>query len=231
MSNDTRPAGESETDPARRQPAARGNLIVVSGPSGVGKSSLVHRTLAEVELLEFSVSFTTRNARAGEKNEVDYFFVSRDEFIAMRDRGDFLEWAEVHGNLYGTSKSQVETCLGEGRDIILDVDVQGAAQVKERMPDAVTIFILPPSREAVESRLVKRNLNTPEDLERRLADAATEVSMYSRFKYVVVNDDLDRSARALEAIIIAERHQMPRQKDLAESILTTFGGESTYARS
>jgi guanylate kinase len=208
-----------------------GNLIVVVGPSGAGKSSLVQRALKKIDRLKFSISYTTRNPRSGEQNGVDYHFVSREEFLALRDRDEFLEHAEVHGYLYATSRSQIVEATKSGIDIILDVDVQGAEQIRRRMPEAITIFILPPSREAVEERLRARNLNSPEDLERRVANAASEVQMYRHFKYVVVNDDLDRATAALVAIIIAERHRTDRQQKVAESILETFGGESVYARS
>ncbi|HEY7544754.1 MAG TPA: guanylate kinase [Blastocatellia bacterium] len=208
-----------------------GNLIVVVGPSGAGKSSLVQRALKKIDRLKFSISYTTRNPRSGEQNGVDYHFVSREEFLALRDRDEFLEHAEVHGYLYATSRSQIVEATKSGIDIILDVDVQGAEQIRRRMPEAITIFILPPSREAVEERLRARNLNSPEDLERRVANAASEVQMYRHFKYVVVNDDLDRATAALVAIIIAERHRTDRQQKAAESILETFGGESVYARS
>lgn len=208
-----------------------GSLIVVAGPSGAGKSSLVQRALDEIDRLKFSVSYTTRSPRSGEGNGVDYFFVSREEFLALRDRDEFLEYAEVHGQLYATSRSQVAEAAGNGIDLILDIDVQGADQIRRRMPEAVTIFIMPPSREAVEERLRLRNLNAPEDIERRMANAASEVQMYGHFKYVVVNDDLDRATAALEAIIIAERHRTDRQQRVAQSILDTFGGESVYARS
>ncbi len=208
-----------------------GSLIVVAGPSGAGKSSIVQRALNRIDRLKFSVSFTTRNPRSNERNGVDYFFVSREEFLAHRDRDEFLEYAEVHGHLYGTSQSQITSSAQDGTDVILDVDVQGADQIRRRMPEAITVFILPPSREAVEERLIARNLNAPEDIERRMANASAEVQMYKDFKYVIVNDDLDRATAALEAIIIAERHRTDRQQRVAESILDTFGGESVYARS
>jgi guanylate kinase len=230
MSNEDRQSDDGVA-PVAASIAPCGNLIVVAGPSGAGKSSLVRGALDHIDRLEFSVSYTTRNPRSGEKNGVDYFFVSRDEFLAMREGGEFLESAEVHGHLYGTSRSQVEEIRRRGSDVILDIDVQGAAQVKKNMADAVTVFILPPSREVVESRLRARNLNTPTDLERRMANAATEVQMHREFKYTIVNDDLDHATRALEAIIIAERHATGKQQEIAQSIIATFGGESVYAGS
>jgi guanylate kinase len=208
-----------------------GSLIVVAGPSGAGKSSLVQRALEKIDRLKFSVSYTTRNPRSNERKGVDYFFVSREEFLDLRDRDEFLEYAEVHGHLYGTSQSQVAESARDGTDVILDIDVQGAEQIRRRMAEAITIFIMPPSRDIVEERLRARNLNSPEDIERRMANASSEVQMHRHFKYVIVNDDLGRATAALEAIIIAERHRTERQRKIAESILETFGGESVYARS
>ncbi|MEW6213442.1 MAG: guanylate kinase [Acidobacteriota bacterium] len=208
-----------------------GSLIVVAGPSGAGKSTIVQRALKKIDRLKFSISYTTRNPRSNEQNGVDYFFVSRDEFLALRDRGEFLEYAEVHGHLYGTSRSQVAETARDGTDVILDIDVQGAEQIRRRMAEAITVFILPPSREIVEERLRARNLNSPEDIERRMANASSEVQMHRHFKYVIVNDDLGRATAALEAIIIAERHRTDRQRKIAESILETFGGAVDVAQS
>jgi guanylate kinase len=207
------------------QPVERGNLIVVSAPSGAGKSSLAERALKRIEGLKFSVSYTTREPRGAEKDGVDYHFVTEDQFRAMSGRGEFLESAEVHGYLYATHRASVEELLTQGLDVILDIDVQGADQVKRRVPEAITVFILPPSREILEARLRSRNLNEPADLERRLRNAAVEVTLYSNFDYVIVNDDLDRALASLEAIITAERCRLSRQTRYVESILNTFGGE------
>lgn len=215
MSNDERPL--------------RGNLVVVTAPSGAGKSSLVERALKRVDRLRYSVSYTTRKARGAEKHGVNYYFVSEDEFLRMRNSGEFLESAQVHGYLYGTNRAAIEKIMNEGFDVILDIDVQGAEQIRCQMPDAITIFILPPSREVLESRLRSRNLNSSSDLDRRLRNAVGEVRAYKDFKYVIVNDDLDRATSALEAVIIAERHRTERQEGAALDILSTFGGESFYA--
>ena len=184
-------------------------LIVVSAPSGAGKSSLVGEALKSVDRLKYSISYTTRKARGAERDGVEYYFVSEEEFLDMRDRGEFLESAEVHGFLYGTQRATIERMLAEGSDVILDIDVQGAGQIVQQMPEAVTVFVLPPSREILESRLRMRNLNDPEDLEIRLKNASREVLSYSSFKYVIVNDDLERATRELEAVIIAERLARP----------------------
>ena len=206
----------------------RGTLIVVSAPSGAGKSSLAERVLKRVGDLRFSISYTTREPRGSEQNGVDYCFVSEDEFNAMRERDEFLECAEVHGHLYGTHEKPVEELLSQGFDVMLDIDVQGAEQVRRRVPEAILVFILPPSCEVLQARLRARNLNAPADIERRLRNAAIEVQLYARFDYVVVNDDLDRALAQLEAIIIAERGRPDRQRNRIESVIATFGGESFH---
>ena len=207
----------------------RGNLIVVAAPSGAGKSSLVEGALKSVDLLKYSISYTTRKARGAERDGVEYYFIDKEEFLDMRDRGEFLESAEVHGFLYGTQRAAIERIISEGSDVILDIDVQGARQIVRQMPEAVTVFVLPPSREVLESRLRMRNLNDPADLEIRLNNASREVLSYSSFKYVIVNDDLERATRELEAVIIAERHLLGRQRQLVKPIIDSFGGDGFYA--
>lgn len=209
--------------------AERGTLIVVSAPSGAGKSSLAGRVLKRIEDLRFSISHTTRRPRGSEQDGVDYYFVSEDEFLAMRERDEFLECAEVHGCLYGTREKPVEELLAQGLDVMLDIDVQGAEEVRRRMPEAILIFILAPSCEVLEGRLLARNLNAPDDIQRRLRNAAIEVQLYDRFDYVVLNDELDRALALLEAIIIAERCRPDRQRNRIESVIATFGGESSHA--
>jgi guanylate kinase len=219
MSSETRP------DESAIGRAERGGLIVVSAPSGAGKSSLVQRALLRVDGLQFSVSYTTRPPRVGEKDGVHYRFVSTEDFTARRERNEFLEWAEVHGNFYGTHRGAIEEILASGFDAILDIDVQGAEQIRHGETEATTVFILPPSQEALESRLRLRNMNTGDDLERRLRGAAIEVQLYSLFDYVIVNDDLDRATRELEAIIAAERQRPQRNRNRIEKIIETFEGE------
>jgi guanylate kinase len=215
----------SSDQPAHPNAPERGSLIVVSAPSGAGKSSLVQRALLRLEGLQFSVSYTTRAPREGESEGVDYRFIAKTDFLAMCDRDEFLEWAEVHGNLYGTHRETVERALAAGRDIILDIDVQGAEQVRRQSSDAATVFILPPSREVLEARLRLRNLNSAADLDRRMRTAGIEVQLYEIFDYVIVNDDLDRASAALEAIIEAERHRPQRNRNKIERIIDTFGGK------
>jgi guanylate kinase len=227
-------AGEAVTAQMKRPGSRshvveRGNLIVVSAPSGAGKSSLVERALKRVSRLRYSISYTTREARGAEKEGEDYFFVPVDVFRAMRERGEFLESAEVHGFLYGTHKATVEAMLDKGFDVILDIDVQGAEQILQHMPEAVTVFIMPPSRKVLEARLRRRNLNSLADLERRLRNATGEVHLYDRFGYVIINDDRDRAFGSLKAIIAAERRRPARQKNRVQSIIATFGGETFNA--
>jgi guanylate kinase len=203
----------------------RGTLIVVSAPSGAGKSSLVERAMQRLGRLRYSISYTTRQPRGQERDGVDYVFVDEATFLEMRERGEFIESASVHGYYYGTHRATIEQMLAEGYDVIMDIDVQGAAQMRERMPESVSVFVLPPSKKVLEARLRRRNLNAPEDLARRLANAAAEVRLYERFDYVIINDDRDRSFGALKAIIVAERRRPFRQRNKIRSILDTFGGE------
>jgi guanylate kinase len=229
MSSDTSAPVGSRVEPLGDGGTERGNLIVVSAPSGAGKSSLAERVLKRLPDLRFSVSYTTRELRGAEQDGVNYYFVSEDEFQAMRERGEFLECAEVHGQLYGTHERSVEDVLSQGFDVMLDIDVQGAEQIRRRVPEAILIFILPPSREVLEARLRTRNLNQAPDIERRLRNAAIEVQLYERFDYVVVNDDLDRALAELEAIITAERCRPERQRNRIESVIATFGGDLFHA--
>jgi guanylate kinase len=220
--------GRSEEQGPKRSPGV-GRLIVVSAPSGAGKSSLVERVLSRIDHLRASVSCTTRQARGAEKDGLDYNFVSKEQFAEMRDRGEFLEWAEVHGHLYGTPRQPVREALEAGEDMILDIDVKGADQIRRQMPAAITIFVLPPTRGVLESRLASRNLNTPNEMERRMRNAENEVRNFERFEYIIVNDDLERASAALEAIIVADRHRAARQRETASRIVATFGGGSSDA--
>ena len=235
MWNESRPETGDARAPERQKSRSqgdaveRGNLIVVSAPSGAGKSSLVERALKGVSRLRYSISYTTRAPRGAEKDGVDYFFVSDEVFRAMRERGEFLECAEVHGYLYGTHKATIEAMLDKGHDVILDIDVQGAEQILRKMPEAVTVFIMPPSRKVLEARLRRRNLNSTADLERRLRNASDEVRLCDKFGYVIVNNDRDRAFGLLKAIITAERQRPVRQKNRIQSILATFGGGSFNA--
>lgn len=199
-----------------------GNLLVITAPSGAGKSTLVARLLSQLDDVAFSISYTTRAPRATEIHGREYYFVSVAQFEDMRDNNEFLEYACVHNNYYGTHRDQVKATLDQGKDILLDIDVQGAALVKKAMPQAVLIFILPPSFAVLSERLNKRGLDSKEVIERRLKVAADEVARYREFDYAVVNDDLETAARALESIVRAERQRPERCEPTIQEILTSF---------
>ena len=199
-----------------------GNLIIVSAPSGAGKTTLVSEVLKRDQRIKPSVSFTSRAPRSGEENGVHYNFVSADEFRAMIERGDLLEWAEVHGNLYGTSRRLVEQLRGEGFDVVLTIDVQGAGQARKLFPDAVGVFILPPSYQTLLDRLDTRGANGADDLQTRLRNAIGEMAEYKNFDYAIINDDLNQATDELAAIVLAERCRRHRRSELAEQIIKTF---------
>ena len=207
------------------------SIFIVSAPSGSGKSTLVRALLAREPGLLFSVSYTTRTPRGAEIPGQDYHFISRDDFERRLARGEFLEHAEVFGHYYGTHRSVVDRAEAENRDVILDIDVQGAGQLRTAIPDAVSIFILAPSREVLEQRLRARSaaeqkLNRSNDIEeviaRRLKRAAEEIRNYAAYDYVLVNDDLGRSTATLASIIAAERIRRVRVEPLVRAILASF---------
>lgn len=199
-----------------------GILIIVSAPSGAGKTTLVAGALERDNKVRPSISFTSRRPRAGEEQGDHYHFVSRAEFEAMIARGDFLEWAEVHGNLYGTSRRAVEEIRTAGLDVILTIDIQGAAQARRQFPDAVSVFIMPPSLDALTLRLENRGTDTAYDRRLRLRGALQEMEQFVNFDYAVINDDLNRAVDELVAIITAERCRTSRRNEIAARILKTF---------
>jgi guanylate kinase len=210
----------------------RGELFIISAPSGAGKTTLIQnlllaRNLVDPGSLAFSVSHTTRRPRAGEVEGRDYHFVDRAEFERMEAAGEFLEWAEVHGNLYGTSRGEVFPRLEQGVDVLLDIDVQGAEQVLSRYPAAHSIFLMPPSYEALEARLRRRGLDNEAAIVDRLTVARDELSCYDRYHYVIVNDDADRASAALEAIILEKRHRQERMRGRIQGILKEFRDKTT----
>ena len=182
-------------------------VFIISAPSGSGKSTLVNEVLKIVPGLEFSVSYTTRPPRGSEKNGREYHFVSPQQFEAMIRQGEFLEHAEVFGNHYGTSCSFLRDAQETSRDLLLDIDVQGADQIKRKLPDAVSIFVLPPDRNRLEERLRKRGQDAEAVIQRRLATAAREIENYSKYDYILVNDRLEESIEALKSILLAERQR------------------------
>lgn len=200
----------------------RGILFVVSSPSGGGKGTLIQRMLKKASKLSYSVSYTTRAPRYGEVNGREYFFVTPEEFERMAEAKEFLEWARVHNKFYGTSRSQVFREISEGRDIVLEVDVQGAASIRSQLPDAVSIFILPPSFEVLRQRLLARGTDSPEELDLRLRNAPVELKDYAAFQYLIINDDADRAADQLSAIVQAERARLHRQGPWVKHVVQAF---------
>jgi len=180
-------------------------VYIISAPSGSGKSTLVNDVLKRVPELHFSVSYTTRQPRGSEKDGREYFFVSRDEFEAMIRHDEFLEYAEVFGNYYGTARRFLREAESRGYDLLLDIDVQGASQVKAKVPGAVTIFVLPPDRDKLEWRLRNRGLDSEEVIRRRLVTASREIENYDKYDYILINDRLEQSMDALRAIVLSER--------------------------
>lgn len=180
-------------------------VYIISAPSGSGKSTLVNQLLKTVPGLNFSISYTTRLPRGDERSGVEYFFVSKPEFEAMIERDEFLEHANVFGNYYGTACRFLREAEASGKDLVLDIDVQGAKQLKKKIPEAVSIFILPPNREELEGRLRSRGLDAEQVILRRLDTARREIENYSKYDYILVNDRLDQSADELKAIVLAER--------------------------
>ena len=197
-------------------------VFIVSAPSGSGKTTLVSRLLASLPGLMFSVSYTTRKPRGDEVDGRSYRFVSRPDFEAMIAGGEFLEWAEVFGNYYGTHRGILEEAQALGKDLVLDIDVQGARQLRSRIPEAVSVFILAPSRQILEHRLRARGEDREDVIERRLRDAAEEIRDYNRYDYVLINRDLDQSEATLNAIVRAERARRTRIEEQIRPILDTF---------
>ena len=201
----------------------RGNLLVISAPSGSGKTTLVKQLLAWLDGVVFSISYTTRERRPAEEDGVDYHYVSDEEFREKAARGDFIEWAEVHGKLYGTDRAETERVRNRGLDVVLDVDVQGAALVKKALPDATLIFLLPPSFSILEKRLRGRRQGENEaDIARRLEDARREVTRYQDYDYIIVNEELGRSSDLLRAIVVAKRARRDNMEEQVKPILDSF---------
>jgi len=197
-------------------------LFVISAASGTGKTTLAERLVKMLPNLRMSRSYTSRQARAGECDGVDYHFVGRPQFEAMKERGEFLEWAEVYGNLYGTSRLDTEDLLASGQDVVLTIDVQGVYQVKALGIDHTGIFILPPSFEVLERRLRGRSADSEESIQRRLLTARREVFHYAEYDYVVINGDLEPTVIRLQEIIAAELSRTHRMKTIALEIISTF---------
>jgi len=203
--------------------SSRGQLFVVSAPSGAGKTTVVERLIASMPALRRSRSYTSRRARPGETDGVDYHFVSRDRFEAMIAGGQFLEWTEYSGNLYGTAVVDTERELGSGADLVLVIEVQGARQVRRHRPASVLVFILPPSAEALEARLRGRGEDSEEQVRQRLEVAREEVRAAAEYDYVVVNNVIDACVERLRAIVVAERAKLGRMGADIGAVLASFG--------
>jgi guanylate kinase len=222
-------------------------VFIISAPSGSGKSTLVNRIRQTVPDLEFSISYTTRNPRGAEQNGCEYFFVTRDQFEEMIRNDEFLEHADVFGDHYGTARHFLDEARADSQDLLLDIDVQGAAQIKRKVPDAVSIFILPPSRRELEQRLRSRGQDSEEVIQRRLAAARREIENYEKYDYILVNDRLEDSVVSLEAILLsvrlgrlgrpdaglserAESCRLDRIRGRVQEILRSFGADADAGR-
>nr|BAL53537.1 guanylate kinase [uncultured Gammaproteobacteria bacterium]BAL55746.1 guanylate kinase [uncultured Gammaproteobacteria bacterium] len=198
---------------------AKGSLFIVSAPSGAGKTSLLKRLVQELDEVVISVSHTTRPKRPGEVDGRDYFFVSQEAFVKMLAEDAFLEYAQVFGHYYGTSRRQVMESLEQGLDVILEIDWQGARQVRAKLPESRSIFILPQALEVLEERLRRRGQDSPETIARRLAGARAEISHYAEYDYLVVNADFEQALFQLKSILVADRLRLPRQQERLEGLL------------
>ena len=191
----------------------KGLLLVVSGPSGAGKGTICKALLNKNDQIKLSVSATTRKPRNGEVHGVNYFFIEKEEFTKMIENGEFLEYAQIYDNFYGTPKAAIIECLEKGQDVILEIEMQGARQIKEVYPEGVFIFVLPPSWEELKSRIVGRGTETQEEIEKRFSCAFEEINQIVNYDYFIVNEDIEKSVSDVEAIICAEKNKVTRYKN------------------
>ena len=200
----------------------KGLLLVVSGPSGAGKGTICKALLNKNDQIKLSVSATTRKPRTGEVDGVNYFFIEKEKFTQMIEEGEFLEYAQIYDNFYGTPKAAIMECLEKGQDVILEIEMQGASQIKEVCPDGVFIFVLPPSLEELKNRIVGRGTETAEEIEKRFSCAFDEINKIVDYDYFIVNDDVEKSVKQVEGIILSEKNKVTRYKD---SIIRKFKKE------
>ncbi len=212
MTQQSKAEGES-------QMARQGNLIVVSGPSGAGKGTICQALFRQYPDLQYSISATTRAPRNGERDGVNYWFIAKDKFEEMIGNDDLLEWAEVYGNYYGTPRSYVSRMMAEGKDVVLEIDTQGALQIKKKFPEGIFIYIVPPSLEELSKRIYGRGTDEPEVIKRRLSCAREELVCAGEYNYLVVNDQLEQAVEKVHAVIIAERCRVERNMDVVNAIL------------
>ena len=203
--------------------AASGNIFVISAPSGSGKTSLANRLIADVKGISFSISYTTRPPRGQELAGRDYHFVDRTQFLRMIEEGRFLEWANVYGNYYGTAEAPVNEALGRNEDILLDIDVEGAGKIRARRPDAILIFVMPPTYPELERRLRLRGVDDEAQIQNRLKIARDEIKGYKLYDYLIVNRDIEESVVRLKAIVLASRSRIHRMERTGLEILKSFG--------
>ena len=222
MSSNPSSSTEARLPRAESRGKTRGMLFIVSAPSGTGKTTLVERLVEQTPNLVMSRSYTSRAMRSGETDGVDYTFVTRGRFESMIAASEFLEWAEVFGNLYGTCAADTERLLDSGVDLVLVIDVQGARQVRERGLEVRTVFVMPPSLDVLERRLRGRSKDPEPAIQRRLEVARQEVAVFSEYDYLVINDELDSAVRRLRSIVVAERARLQRMRGEAETIIRTF---------
>ncbi len=205
-----------------------GNLYIISAPSGAGKSSLINALLADLprSQVQLSISHTTRNPRPGEEHGVHYYFTQHEEFKRLIEQGHFLEWAEVFGNYYGTSLPMIERSLEQGIDVFLDIDWQGARQIRAKVPNVKTIFILPPSKAELEKRLIGRGQDSAETIAKRMSEAVSEMSHYNEFDYVIVNDDFQVALSELKSVLTAERLKQAAQAERYQFLIASLLSEA-----
>ncbi|MDG6791480.1 guanylate kinase [Glaesserella parasuis] len=205
-----------------------GNLYIISAPSGAGKSSLINALLADLprSQVQLSISHTTRNPRPGEEHGVHYYFTQHEEFKRLIEQGHFLEWAEVFGNYYGTSLPMIERSLEQGIDVFLDIDWQGARQIRAKVPNVKTIFILPPSKVELEKRLIGRGQDSAETIAKRMSEAVSEMSHYNEFDYVIVNDDFQVALSELKSVLTAERLKQAAQAERYQFLIASLLSEA-----
>ncbi len=202
----------------------KGVLFIISAPSGTGKSTLIHKLRERHPCLNFSISCTTRSPRQGERHGEDYFFLDKDEFLSRKEKGYFAEWAEVHGNYYGTPLAHVEELRARGQDLLFDIDVQGALQLQKSLPQTVSVFLFPPSFDELKNRLLARGTETEQTLQKRLSGARNEIALAHHFDYHIVNDNLEAAATLLEAVYLAQTVKKNLAPDMAKILSRQDGG-------